>query len=37
MTLAQLRAERLHQRMRRDLLRMEEWLGDAIAFAGEDH
>jgi preprotein translocase subunit SecA len=37
MTIAQLRAERLHRRMRRDLLRMEEWLGDAIAFAGEDH
>jgi preprotein translocase subunit SecA len=36
-SLAQLRAERLHTRMRRDLLRMEEWLGDAIAFAGEDH
>jgi preprotein translocase subunit SecA len=36
-TIAQLRAERLHMRMRRDLLRLEEWLGDAIAFAGEDH
>jgi preprotein translocase subunit SecA len=35
--IAQLRAERLHMRMRRDLLRLEEWLGDAIAFAGEDH
>ncbi len=35
--LAQMRAERLHMRMRRDLLRLEEWLGDAIAFAGEDH
>jgi preprotein translocase subunit SecA len=35
--LAQIRAERLHVRMRRELLRMEEWLGDAIAFAGEEH
>ena len=34
--LAQRRAERLHARMRRDLLRAEEWLGDAIAFAGEE-
>ena len=32
---AQRRAERLHSRMRRDLLRSDEWLGDAIAFAGE--
>jgi preprotein translocase subunit SecA len=33
--LAQIRAERLHGRMRRELSRLEEWLGDAIAFAGE--
>jgi preprotein translocase subunit SecA len=33
--LAQRRAERLHARMRRDLLRSDEWLGDALAFAGE--
>ena len=33
--LAQRRAERLHRRMRRDLLRSDEWLGDATAFAGE--
>ncbi len=32
---AQRRAERLHARMRRDLLRSDEWLGDAVAFAGE--
>jgi preprotein translocase subunit SecA len=35
--LAQWRAERLHARMRRELLRSDEWLGDAIAFAGEEH
>jgi preprotein translocase subunit SecA len=34
--LAQRAAERLHARMRGELLRLEEWLGDAIAFAGED-
>jgi preprotein translocase subunit SecA len=33
--LAQVRAERLHARMRADLLRSDEWLGDAIAFVGE--
>lgn len=33
---AQARAERLHARMRDELLRAEEWLGDAIAFAGEE-
>ena len=33
--LAQRRAERLHRRMRRELLRSDEWLGDATAFAGE--
>ncbi len=33
--LARRRAERLHGKMRRDLLRFEEWLADAIAFAGE--
>ena len=33
--LAQWRAERLHARMRRDLLRSDQWLGDVIAFAGE--
>jgi preprotein translocase subunit SecA len=32
---AQRRAEGLHARMRRDLLKSDEWLGDAIAFAGE--
>ena len=34
-TLAQRRAERMHARMRADLLRAEEWIGDAIAFVGE--
>jgi preprotein translocase subunit SecA len=34
-TLAQRRAERLHAAMRADLLRAEEWIGDAIAFVGE--
>jgi preprotein translocase subunit SecA len=33
--LAQARAERLHARMRADLLKSDEWLGDAIGFAGE--
>ena len=33
--LAQRRAERLHGRMRRELLKSDEWLGDATAFAGE--
>jgi preprotein translocase subunit SecA len=33
--LAQRRAERLHARMRRDLLKSDQWIGDAIAFAGE--
>jgi hypothetical protein len=33
--LAQARAERLHARMRADLFKSDEWLGDAIAFAGE--
>jgi hypothetical protein len=33
--MAQARAERLHARMRADLLRSDEWLGDAIAFVGE--
>jgi preprotein translocase subunit SecA len=33
--LAQAGAERLHARMRADLLRSDEWLGDAIAFVGE--
>ena len=33
-THAQRRAERLHARMRRDLLRADEWLGDATAFTG---
>ena len=33
--LAQRRAERLHARMRADLLRSEEWIGDAIGFVGE--
>ena len=32
--LAQRRAEALHARMRRDLLRSDEWTGDAMAFAG---
>jgi preprotein translocase subunit SecA len=32
---AQRRAERLHARMRRDLLRSDQWLGDVIAFAGD--
>jgi preprotein translocase subunit SecA len=32
--LAQRRAERLHARMRADLLRSEEWIGDAIGFVG---
>ena len=32
---AQYRAERLHARMRRELLRSDEWIGDATAFAGE--
>jgi preprotein translocase subunit SecA len=32
---AQMRAERLLARMRRGLLRSDEWLGDAIAFAGD--
>ena len=32
---AQWRAERLHAGMRRDLLRSDEWLEDAIAFAGD--
>jgi preprotein translocase subunit SecA len=34
---AQAGAERLHARMRNELLRAEEWLDDAIAFAGEPH
>jgi preprotein translocase subunit SecA len=33
--LAQRRAESLHARMRRELLRSDEWLNDAMAFAGE--
>ena len=33
--IAQGRAERLHARMRADLLKSDEWLGDAIGFAGE--
>jgi preprotein translocase subunit SecA len=33
--IAQRRAERLHARMRADLLKSDEWLGDAIGFAGE--
>ncbi|MBL8701262.1 MAG: prepilin peptidase [Alphaproteobacteria bacterium] len=33
--IAQWRAERLHARMRRDLLHSDEFLGDAIAFAGK--
>ena len=33
--LAQARAERLHARMRADLLKSDEWLGDAIGFVGE--
>jgi preprotein translocase subunit SecA len=33
--LAQRRAERLHRRMRADLLRSDDWLGDMAAFAGE--
>ncbi len=33
--LAQRRAEALHARMRADLLRSEDWLGDALAFSGE--
>ena len=32
---AQRRSERLHAGMRRDLLRADEWIGGAIAFAGE--
>ena len=32
---AQWRAERLHARMRRGLLRSDQWLGDVIAFAGD--
>ena len=32
---AQGRAERLHARMRADLLKSDEWLGDAIGFVGE--
>ena len=32
---AQKRAERLHAHMRRALLQSDEWLGDAIAFVGE--
>jgi preprotein translocase subunit SecA len=32
---AQARAERLHARMRADLLKSDEWLGDAIGFVGE--
>jgi preprotein translocase subunit SecA len=32
---AQFRSERLHAAMRRDLLRSDDWLRDAIAFAGE--
>ena len=31
---AQHRAERLHARLRRDLLRADDWLGDATAFTG---
>ncbi len=31
---AQRRAERLHARMRRNLLKMDEQLGDALAFSG---
>jgi preprotein translocase subunit SecA len=33
--LAQVRAQRLHARMRADLFKSDEWLGDAISFAGE--
>ncbi|HEX4194358.1 MAG TPA: hypothetical protein VHY80_14725 [Stellaceae bacterium] len=33
--LAQYRAEQLHARMRRELLKSDEWVGDATAFAGE--
>jgi preprotein translocase subunit SecA len=33
-SLAQHRAERLHARLRRDLLRADDWLGDATAFTG---
>jgi preprotein translocase subunit SecA len=33
--LAQYRAERLHARMRRELLKSDQWIGDAIAFVGE--
>jgi preprotein translocase subunit SecA len=33
--LAQYRAEQLHGRMRRELLKSDEWVGDATAFAGE--
>jgi preprotein translocase subunit SecA len=33
--LSQSRAERLHARMRRSLLKADQWLGDATAFAGE--
>ncbi len=33
--LAQRRAERLHARMRRDLLKSDQWIGDVIAFAGD--
>jgi preprotein translocase subunit SecA len=33
--LAQRRAERLHRRMRADLLRSDDWLDDMAAFAGE--
>ena len=32
---AQRRSERLHAGMRRDLLRADAWIEDAIAFAGE--
>jgi preprotein translocase subunit SecA len=35
--IAQIRAEQLHARMRARLLRVEEWLSDAISFAGEGH
>jgi preprotein translocase subunit SecA len=33
--LAQYRAERLHARMRRELLKSDQWVGDATAFVGE--
>jgi len=32
--LAQMRAERLHSRMRRDLVDMDDYLGNMLAFSG---